>query len=53
MKYVDASAVLRVLFAEEGSALTLAEGGQLVSSQLVDWGSPVETTSYCAIQDCQ
>lgn len=35
MKYVDASAVLRVLFAEEGPALTLADGDRLVSSQLV------------------
>ncbi len=36
MKYVDASAVLRVLFAEEGPALTLADGDRLVSSQLVE-----------------
>lgn len=36
MKYVDASAVLRVLFAEEGPALTLADGDRLVSSQIVE-----------------
>jgi uncharacterized protein len=36
VKYVDASAVLRVLFAEEGPALTLADGDRLVSSQLVE-----------------
>ena len=36
MKYVDASAVLRVLFAEAGPALSLADGDRLVSSQLVE-----------------
>jgi predicted nucleic acid-binding protein len=36
VKYVDASAVLRVLFAEEGPALTLADGDRLVSSQIVE-----------------
>ena len=36
MKYVDASAVLRVLFAEAGPALPLADGDRLVSSQLVE-----------------
>jgi uncharacterized protein len=36
VKYVDASAMLRVLFAEEGPALTLADGDRLVSSQLVE-----------------
>lgn len=35
MKYVDASAVLRILFHEPGSAVSLAGGDRLVSSQLV------------------
>jgi predicted nucleic acid-binding protein len=36
VKYVDASAVLRVLFAEEGSIVALVDGHRLVSSQLVE-----------------
>jgi predicted nucleic acid-binding protein len=36
VKYVDASAVLRVLFAEEGEAVPLGAGDRVVSSQLVE-----------------
>jgi hypothetical protein len=36
MKYVDASAVLRVLFTEEGPTVPLAAGDRVVSSQLVE-----------------
>ena len=36
MKYVDASAVLRVLFPEPGPTVPLATGDRLVSSQLVE-----------------
>lgn len=36
MKYVDANAVLRVLFAEAGPSLPLTDGDRLVSSQLVE-----------------
>ncbi len=36
MKYVDASAVLRILFAETGSAVPLAAGDGVVSSQLLE-----------------
>lgn len=36
MKYVDASALLRVLFAEPGSAVPLTAGDRVVSSQLVE-----------------
>lgn len=36
MKYVDASAVLRVLFSEQGPAVPLVAGGRVVSSQLVE-----------------
>jgi uncharacterized protein len=36
MKYVDASAVLRILFAEPGPAVPLGDGDRVVSSQLVD-----------------
>jgi hypothetical protein len=36
VKYVDASAVLRVLFLEAGSAVPLASGDRIVSSQLVE-----------------
>jgi predicted nucleic acid-binding protein len=35
VKYVDASAVLRVLFAEAGPAVPLGGGDRVVSSQLV------------------
>ena len=35
MKYVDASAVLRVLFVEPGPAVSLAAGEHVVSSQLI------------------
>ena len=35
MKYVDASAVLRVLFVEPGPSVSLAVGEHVVSSQLV------------------
>lgn len=35
MKYVDASAVLRVLFTEPGPAVPLADGDRVVSSALV------------------
>ena len=36
MKYVDASAVLRILFAESGPTVGLAPGDRVVSSQLVE-----------------
>jgi predicted nucleic acid-binding protein len=36
MKYVDASAVLRVVFAEPGPAVPLGAGDRLVSSRLVE-----------------
>lgn len=36
MKYVDASAVLRVLFAEPGPVVPLVAGDRVVSSQLVE-----------------
>jgi predicted nucleic acid-binding protein len=36
MKYVDASAVLRVLFAEPGPTVPLLENDHVVSSQLVE-----------------
>ena len=36
MKYVDASAVLRVVFAEEGPAVPLGGDERVVSSQLVE-----------------
>ncbi|HEY3352872.1 MAG TPA: type II toxin-antitoxin system VapC family toxin, partial [Polyangia bacterium] len=36
MKYVDASAVLRVLFSEPGPSVPLAAGDRLVSSHLVE-----------------
>jgi predicted nucleic acid-binding protein len=36
MKYVDASAVLRILFAEGGPTIPLAAGDHLVSSHLVE-----------------
>jgi hypothetical protein len=36
MKYVDASAVLRVLFVEPGPTVPLAPGDQVASSQLVE-----------------
>ena len=36
MKYVDASAVLRILFAEPGPTAPLAAGDHLVSSHLVE-----------------
>jgi hypothetical protein len=36
VKYVDASAVLRVLFSELGPAVPLVAGGRVVSSQLVE-----------------
>lgn len=36
MKYVDASAVLRILFGESGPAVPLEDGGRVVSSQLVE-----------------
>lgn len=36
MKYVDASAVLRVLFSEPGPSVPLAAGDRVVSSQLVE-----------------
>ena len=35
MKYVDASAVLRVVFAEPGPSIPLSDGDRVVSSQLV------------------
>ena len=36
MKYVDASALLRVLFAKPGPSVPLADGDRVVSSQLVE-----------------
>ncbi len=36
MKYVDASAVLRILFAEPGPAVPLTAGERLISSELVE-----------------
>ena len=36
MKYVDASAILRVLFQEPGSSVPLAAGDRLVSSRIVE-----------------
>lgn len=36
MKYVDASALLRVVFTEPGPTVPLEGGGRLVSSQLVE-----------------
>lgn len=36
MKYVDASAILRVLFAEKGGAVLLTRGERAVSSELVE-----------------
>jgi predicted nucleic acid-binding protein len=36
VKYVDASAVLRVLFAEPGLSVPLTEGERVVSSELVE-----------------
>jgi predicted nucleic acid-binding protein len=36
VKYVDASAVLRILFAEAGPAVPIRAGDRLVSSQLVE-----------------
>jgi uncharacterized protein len=36
VKYVDASAVLRILFTEAGPAVPLADGERLVSSQVVE-----------------
>jgi predicted nucleic acid-binding protein len=36
VKYVDASAVLRVLFAEPGPSVPLARGDRMVSSHLVE-----------------
>ena len=36
MKYVDASAVLRILFSEPGSRVPLADDRPLVSSQLIE-----------------
>ncbi len=36
MKYVDASALLRVLFTEPGPAVPLAPGDRVVSSRLVE-----------------
>ena len=36
MKYVDASAVLRILFAEPGPTIPLTAGDHLVSSHLVE-----------------
>ena len=36
MKYVDASAVLRVLFAEAGPVVPLLAGDRVVSSQLIE-----------------
>jgi uncharacterized protein len=36
VKYVDASAVLRVVFQEAGSAVSLTTGDRLVSSRLVE-----------------
>ena len=36
MKYVDASAVLRVLFSEPGPSVPLAAGDRVVASQLIE-----------------
>jgi len=36
VKYVDASAVLRVIFAEAGTTVPLRDGDRIVSSQLVE-----------------
>ena len=36
MKYVDASALLRILFTEPGPSVPLTGGGRLVSSELVE-----------------
>ena len=36
MKYVDASAILRVLFQEPGSAVPLEAGERVLSSQLIE-----------------
>ena len=36
MKYIDASALLRVLFAEPGPTVPLLAGEQVVSSQLIE-----------------
>jgi uncharacterized protein len=36
VKYVDASAVLRIVFAEPGTSVPLAAGDRVVSSQLVE-----------------
>ena len=36
MQYVDASAVLRVLFVEPGPSVSLTTGEQVVSSQLIE-----------------
>jgi hypothetical protein len=36
VKYVDASAVLRILFAEPGPAVVLADGDRAASSELVE-----------------
>jgi uncharacterized protein len=36
MKYVDASAVLRILFSEQGPAVPLLAGDRIVSSRLVE-----------------
>jgi predicted nucleic acid-binding protein len=36
VKYVDASAVLRLLFAEPGASVPLADGDRVVSSRLVE-----------------
>jgi predicted nucleic acid-binding protein len=39
VRYVDASAVLRVLFSKPGPAVPLVAGGRVVSSQLVEIGT--------------
>lgn len=36
MKYVDASAVLRIVFAEAGARVSLAPGDRVVSSELLE-----------------
>lgn len=36
MKYVDASAVLRVVFCEPGPAVALSKGDRVLSSQLIE-----------------
>jgi predicted nucleic acid-binding protein len=36
MKYVDASAVLRVIFSESGPSVPLAPGDRVISSQLIE-----------------